>query len=224
MRPLPNRSIGGKTEFDDSSSQVNLTQSYGGTAAPAPYYDSQSVHGSTVDLSHAPVEPQQQFYDQPQQGYGNTYAGSTEGGNRDSGYYDPYAGPVPQAFSPQAPGYGQGQGGPADPSGRTSPGANLAYGGRAASPGLAAAYGGRAASPGPNAAYGGRVMSPGPNAAYGGRGSPGPNAAYGARGASPGPGAFSPRSQSPGPNAAYGGASYGQRAASPGGNAAYRAG
>lgn len=217
MRPLPNRSLGGKSDFDDSSSQVNLT-GYGNAPPAAPYYDTQSVHTSTVDLHHGsgPVEPsQQQYYEQ---GYGPNHP---DGGNRDSGFYDPYAGPVPQAFSPHGPAYGQG--GSPDQSGRVSPGPNMAYGGRTPSPGPNIAYGGRV-SPGPNAAYGGRV-SPGPGPAYGRSTSPGPNAAYGGgRVGSPGPGAFNPRSTSPGPNAAFGGAGYAQRAGCPGPNAAYRTG
>ena len=84
--------------------------------------------------------------------------------------------------------------------GRTSPGPNQAYRGRAPSPGPNQAYGGRAGSPGPNQAYGARTGSPGPNQAYGPRSaSPGPYQAYSGR-TSPGPN----RAYAPSPSVDYG--------------------
>jgi hypothetical protein len=104
-------------------------------------------------------------------------------------YYDPYRGPVPNAFNEMAPDAIPMTQMP--PSGRRSPGPQMAYEGGRASPGPMA---GRT-SPGPQGALGygqayPRTKSPGPGAAYGGRQSPGPGPAYGGR-------------QSPGPQNAY---------------------
>ncbi|KAI0267763.1 hypothetical protein BC834DRAFT_57905 [Gloeopeniophorella convolvens] len=121
----------------------------------------------------------------------------------DASFYDPYHGPVPQAFD-------QGVPGEAIPmtqlAGRRSPGPGAAYGGDfggRASPSQQAPYGveyGGRASPAPQAGYPSGRASPGLQAAYGagGRASPGPQAAYGAGGrASPGPhpayGAYGPQ-------------------------------
>ncbi|KAG8998444.1 hypothetical protein FRB90_012301 [Tulasnella sp. 427] len=227
MQPLPGRAESVRGGHDAAGGTTQSELSHG-----KPYYDNQSAISSAADLSRGPVEHAQStaYYDNP-----NYHGASSDAA---SGYYDPYSGPVPEVFSPQA------ATGPtfAMDAGRRSPGPNNAYdasgyGGRTASPGPNAAYAPRSGSPGPNVAYGApraaspgpnvaygapRAASPGPNVAYGAprAASPGPNAAYGARSASPGPGAaYGARSASPGPGAAYG--AYGARSASPGPNYAY---
>ncbi|KAJ7649750.1 hypothetical protein FB45DRAFT_701757, partial [Roridomyces roridus] len=79
-------------------------------------------------------------------------------------YYNPYHGPVPQAFN---------EGAQQEWGNEVIPMTQMAVAGRA-SPGPQA---GRM-SPGPQAAYAAGRASPGPQAAYG-RASPGPQAAYG---------------------------------------------
>lgn len=111
-------------------------------------------------------------------------------------FYDPYSGPVPQAFS-DGDSIAGGEAipmtqigrarSPAPPmggydAGRRSPGPQMAYDQGRRSPGPQAAYMGAdtgRSSPAP------RAMSPGPGMALGGRASPGPQVAYGYGGAPP---------------------------------------
>ena len=183
----------------DSTSEVDLparsgTSQYAQSVATE---SSANLYAPGADPYAVPplpsVNPNQPYRDDP-----GTYG--------QSGYYDPYRGPVPQAFNDTASmdshshvhspvGYHQSeaipmstlaahQGGVGPVAGRLSPGPQMAYDmDRSGTP-----MGGRQ-SPGPAMAYG---------APYGGRASPGPAQAYGA------PGPYNGR-HSPGPGQAYGG-------------------
>jgi hypothetical protein len=160
--PLPTHRTGG-SGFD-TGPDANSRGSIG-------YAD--STANSTTELPPDPyaipplphLDPNQPYRDDP-----------------NTGFYDPYRGPVPQSFNPVGPGevipMTQLAG-----TGRRSPGPGPAYTGDFVSgrsspgpgrvspvPGYPGAYGsndlGGRASPGPRAAQQGR-MSPGPQAAYG---------------------------------------------------------
>ncbi|KAG8908143.1 casein kinase I [Tulasnella sp. 403] len=150
MQPLPARTPGARSGLD---SDFRASQADFAHANVPPYYDSQSILSSTADLSKAPLEHSTggPYYDNPslQQEtasydyHGSAAADHVENGGRMSGYYDPYSGPVPDAFSPQATAVAHNTQSmvvdpytAADP-GRRSPGPNVAYD---------AAYGPRAAS------------------------------------------------------------------------------
>ncbi|KAL1738287.1 hypothetical protein HDZ31DRAFT_70167, partial [Schizophyllum fasciatum] len=166
----------GRFGVNDAASEVSLSRSPSQTAYSTNY--------STAEL--ATNDP----YAVPPLPHLNPNSGMPYRDDPNTGYYDPYRGPVPQTFND-----GQGQvwqqGGEAipmtqmapPPSGRLSPGPSLAYGmdGRA-SPNPSVM---RAASPNPMMAT--RAVSPAPQMggvppqmAYDmGRRSPGPQAAYG---------------------------------------------
>jgi hypothetical protein len=120
------------SQFDTDDGVINWpdVQKDPAVVAPRPAPSAASTTNSTVDLVKYPyaVPPLPK----------NTHGGL--GAYRDdaSGFYDPYRGPVPQAFSTpptSTDGHQQGWvGGEAIPmstyaSGRTSPGPNFAYGG-----------------------------------------------------------------------------------------------
>lgn len=172
----------------ETNSQVNLTRpdSRAGSYAP-------SAAASAVDL-YAPNAAQDPYavpplpHLNPNQPYRDDPSGT---------FYDPYSGPVPQAFS-------EGDnvsiaGGEAIPMTQInrarSPAPPMGYDAGRRSPGPQMAYDAGRRSPGPQAAYltdqtgrsspSPRAMSPGPGMALSGRASPGPQAAYGYGGGAP---------------------------------------
>jgi len=185
--PLPTHRTGG-AGFDTEARRSSLG------------YTPSTAANSTAELQPDPyavpplphMDPNQPYHDDP-----------------NTGFYDPYRGPVPQTLE-----HGGGIPGEAIPmtqlAGRRSPGPVAAfdggggnYGSGRASPGPHAAFGsgdlGGRASPGPQHAFAGGRTSPGPQVAlggdFGGRASPGPRAGAGYPGAG---------RVSPGPQAAYG--------------------
>jgi len=188
---------GGESNLD-SVSEVDLPRQGGAGVGYTPNQYGQAVGAadSTAELYAPGGDP----YAIPPLPHNNPNAPYRDDpyGTQGAGYYDPYRGPVPQAFNDgasmdshpgvhNAPGYYAGgesipmsnlaPGGVGAAAGRRSPNPQMAYDmGRGASPAIG--MGGRQ-SPGPGLAYGGR-MSPGPGAALGaGRRSPGPDVAYG---------------------------------------------
>lgn len=159
------------------------------------HYTQTSAADSTADL-YAPggdpyavpplphLNPNQPYRDDP----------GAFGGN--PAYYDPYRGPVPQAFNDAASidSHGHNYGGEAIPMSNLAPGAVPMAGRRSPGPQLGLDPM-RSASPQPQMTpqMTGR-QSPGPSLAYG-RASPGPNMAFGA----------TTGRQSPAPGAPYGG-------------------
>ncbi|KLO17433.1 hypothetical protein SCHPADRAFT_868244 [Schizopora paradoxa] len=190
--------VGGESNVD-SVSEVDLPRQPG-----VGYNPGQGQYGQTAGASDSTAElfaPGSDPYAIPPLPHNNPNAPYRDDpyASQGPGYYDPYRGPVPQAFNDAAsmdshPGMHNAQGyytggesipmsnlapggGAGVPGGRRSPNPQMAYDmGRGGSPALG--MGGRQ-SPGPGVAYGGR-MSPGPGVALGaGRRSPGPDAAYG---------------------------------------------
>lgn len=164
----------GRFGINDTASEVSLSRSPSQTAYSTNY--------STADLSTN--DP----YAVPPLPHLNPNSGMPYRDDPNTGYYDPYRGPVPQTFNDSTGQWQQGEAIPmtqmAPPvSGRLSPGPSLAYGmdGRVSpNPSMM-----RAASPNPmmaspNPMMATRAASPGPAMAYDmGRRSPGPQAAYG---------------------------------------------
>jgi hypothetical protein len=147
--PLPLHSTG-RAGFD-TGSEASLSR-----APSTSNYSTPEIGGVGSDPYAVPPLP----HLNPNQPYRDDPTGQT-------GYYDPYRGPVPNTLE-----HGADWSGEAIPMtqmqpnpGRMSP-AQVPYGAGRVSPGPHMAYGGTS-SPGPNAAYGPGRMSPGPQAAYG---------------------------------------------------------
>ncbi|RDB25654.1 hypothetical protein Hypma_006798 [Hypsizygus marmoreus] len=176
--PLPVHNTG-RSGFDTGSevslSRVPSSSNYSTPDIPGGGHDPYAV----PPLPH--MNPNQPYRDDPAAatGYYDPYRGPVPGTlEHGAAAADDWAGeaiPMTQMANPHA--------------GRMSPGAQAAYGGDydpgRRSPGPQAAYG--RTSPGAQVAYGGGRVSPGPQVAYGGRASPGPNTAYAAGRMSPGP-------------------------------------
>lgn len=166
--PLPVHNTG-RAGFD-TGSEHSLARVDSNNYSTADFHNTTSDPYAVPPLPH--LNPNQPYRDDP---------GATGGA-----YYDPYRGPVPGTIEQGAGQEWSGEAIPMtqmNPTGRTSPGPNVAYSadhvtGRL-SPGPQVAYGGRV-SPAPPT-YGGR-MSPGLQAAYGASVSPVPQAGYDAYG------------------------------------------
>ena len=146
--PLPVHSTG-RAGFD-TGSEPSLSRVNSNNYSTADFHSNPSSDPYAVPpLPH--LNPNQPYRDDP----------GTVGA-----YYDPYKGPIPGTIDQGANQEWSGEAIPMtqmNPTGRMSPGPNIAYNGEHVT-GRQSPYGGRA-SPGPQAAYGGR-MSPGPQAAY----------------------------------------------------------
>lgn len=178
----------------DSASEVNLSRNNSGgggypqSAFSQPTaYSHPSAADSTADL-YAPGGDPYAVPPLPHLNPNTPYRDDPNFGPQ-GGYYDPYRGPVPQAFNDGASMHsaaGQGYGGEAIPMSNLNQGGLIPQGGRM--------------SPAPQMAMMNRSVSPLPMAS--GRVSPGPGLAY------PGTAAMASGRVSPGPGAAFGGAHY----------------